>query len=42
MSPMPEPRDVDTAAPEQSHHMPRLLGATRPLPAPIAAAETAP
>jgi succinoglycan biosynthesis transport protein ExoP len=37
MSPMPEPRDVDTAAPEQPHHMPRLLGATRPLPMPLTA-----
>src|SRR5262245_45473406 len=36
MSPMPEPRDVDTAAPEQPHHMPRLLTSTRPLPVPIA------
>src|SRR5205085_48324 len=36
MSPIPEPRDVDTAAAEQPHHMPRLL-ATRPLPTPVAA-----
>jgi capsular exopolysaccharide synthesis family protein len=36
---MPEPRDVDTAAPEQPHHMPRLLTTTRPLPSPIAPPE---
>src|SRR5947209_7179967 len=38
MNSMPEPRDVESPATEQPHHMPRLL-ANRPLPMPLASAE---